>query len=334
MDYVPILVWGTSLGRRVKKLSNRNMSLNLISVNKSFGTKHVIENLNLSIPKGEVFGFLGPNGAGKTTTMRMILDIIRPDSGKVTWQDKVVNLKAARSFGYLPEERGLYPKMMVADQMNFFARLRGLSKAEAKKRIGYWSERFQLGELVKKKANELSKGNQQKIQFIIAILHQPDLLILDEPFSGLDPVNVELLKTAFRDLAKEGRTIIFSSHRMEHIEELCDSLCIIKTGRLIAEGSVGSIKRLTGRQILRLSMVGSLDFLKDFSLDLAKLGPINSKSESGLNQAVREVEFDLPEGIDPQAILQGAIEQGQVKRFEIGDPSLNEVFITLVGGNA
>ena len=309
------------------------MSLNLISVNKSFGTKRVIENLDLSIPKGEVFGFLGPNGAGKTTTMRMILDIIRPDSGQVTWQDKIVSLETARMFGYLPEERGLYPKMMVADQMNFFARLRGLSKVEAQKRISYWSERFQLGDLVKKKANELSKGNQQKIQFIIAILHQPDLLILDEPFSGLDPVNVELLKTAFRDLANEGRTILFSSHRMEHIEELCDSLCIIKTGRLIAKGSVGSIKRLTGRQIIRLSIVGSLDFLKDFPLDLAKMGSNIGKQESGLTQAVKEVEFDLPKGVDPQAILQRAIEQGQVKRFEIGDPSLNEVFITLVGGH-
>lgn len=317
----------------VKILFSRNISLNLISVNKSFGTKRVIENLDLSIPKGEVFGLLGPNGAGKTTTMRMILDIIRPDSGQITWQDEIVSLATARSFGYLPEERGLYPKMMVADQMNFFARLRGLSKAEAEKRIDYWSERFQLGELVKKKANELSKGNQQKIQFIIAILHQPDLLILDEPFSGLDPVNVELLKSAFRDLGKEGRTILFSSHRMDHIEELCDSLCIIKTGRLIAKGSVGGIKRLTGRKIIRLSIVGSLDFLKDFPLDLAKLGSNISKHEEGLTQAVKEVEFDLPKGIDPQAILQGAIEHGQVKRFEIGDPSLNEVFISLVGGN-
>jgi len=310
------------------------LSLNLISVNKSFGTKRVIENLDLSISKGEVFGFLGPNGAGKTTTMRMILDIIRPDSGRVTWQDQLVSLETARAFGYLPEERGLYPKMMVADQMNFFARLRGLSKAEAKKRIGYWSERFQLGELVKKKANELSKGNQQKIQFIIAILHQPELLILDEPFSGLDPVNVELLKSAFRDLAKEGRTILFSSHRMEHIEELCDSLCIIKEGKLIAKGSVASIKRLTGRQIIRLSIVGSFDFLKEFSIDLAKLRSNITKQERGLTQTVQEVEFDLPKGIDPQTILQRAIEQGQVKRFEIGDPSLNEVFITLVGGNA
>ncbi|TGE31403.1 ATP-binding cassette domain-containing protein [Desulfosporosinus sp. Sb-LF] len=309
------------------------MSLNLISVNKSFGIKHVVENLNLSIPKGEVFGFLGSNGAGKTTTMRMILDIIRPDSGQITWQDKPVGLETARSFGYLPEERGLYPKMIVADQMNFFARLRGLSKVEAEKRIDYWSERFQLGELVKKKANELSKGNQQKIQFIIAILHQPDLLILDEPFSGLDPVNVELLKTAFRDLAKEGRTILFSSHRMEHIEELCDSLCIIKEGRLIAKGSVGHIKGLTGRQIIRLSIVGSLDFLEDFQLELSTLGSNINKQSEGLTQTTKEVEFDIPKGIDPQAILQRAIEHGEVKRFEIGDPTLNEVFITLVGGN-
>ena len=308
------------------------MSLNLISVNKSFGAKRVIENLDLSIPRGEVFGFLGPNGAGKTTTMRMILDIIRPDSGQVTWEDKIVSLATSRSFGYLPEERGLYPKMVVGDQMNFFARLRGLSKAEAKKRIAYWSERFQVGELAKKKANELSKGNQQKIQFIIAVLHEPELMILDEPFSGLDPVNVELLKTAFRDLANEGRTILFSSHRMEHIEELCDSLCIIKQGRLIAKGSVGSIKRITGRKIIRLSMVGSLDFLKYFSVDLTKLELSHSKHGDSVTQEVKEVEFDLPEDMDPQAILQGAIENGQVKRFEIGDPSLNEVFITLVGG--
>lgn len=301
-------------------------------MSKSFGSKSVVENLDLSISKGEVFGFLGPNGAGKTTTMRMILDIIRPDSGSVTWQGKTVGLATSRTFGYLPEERGLYPKMIVSEQLRFFARLRGLSKADTEKRIGYWSERFQLGDLVKKKANELSKGNQQKIQFITAILHQPDLLILDEPFSGLDPVNVELLKEAFRDLAKEGRTILFSSHRMDHIEELCDSLCIIKTGRLIAKGSVGSIKSLTGRQIIRLSIVGSLDFLKDFSLDSAKIRSSISK-QADRSQTVQELEFDLPQGIDPQAILQKAIGRGKVKRFEIGDPSLNEVFITLVGGH-
>ena len=212
------------------------MSLSLNSVSKSFGAKCVVNNLDLNIESGDVFGFLGPNGAGKTTTMRMILDIIKPDSGRIAWQGQPVSLKTAHRFGYLPEERGLYPKMMVAEQLRFFARLRGLSNSQAKKQIAYWVERFQLGDLAKKKANELSKGNQQKVQFILAILHQPEMLILDEPFSGLDPVNVELLKEAFRDLANEGRTIIFSSHRMEHVEELCNALCIIADGRIIAQG--------------------------------------------------------------------------------------------------
>lgn len=310
------------------------MSLNLNSVHKSFGAKRVIENLELIVPEGEVFGFLGPNGAGKTTTMRMILDIIKPDQGSVTWRGKPVDLETTRTFGYLPEERGLYPKMIVHEQMRFFARLRGLSTREAERRIMYWSERFQLGDLLKKKANELSKGNQQKIQFIIAVLHQPELLILDEPFSGLDPVNVELLKAAFRDLAEEKRTILFSSHRMEHIEELCQSLCILKAGHLIAQGSVGSIKRLSGRQIVHLKLSGSLDFLNAFSINTLKRVAKGSNLEDTFFQSMNDVEFDLPPGIDPQAILRGALEQGQVHQFEIGYPSLNELFIQLVGGNA
>lgn len=309
------------------------MSLHLNSIDKSFGAKCVVENLELTIPQGEVFGFLGPNGAGKTTTMRMILDIIKPDRGSVTWQGKPVGLETSRIFGYLPEERGLYPKMLVHDQMRFFARLRGLSTGEAERRISYWSERFQLGDLLKKKANELSKGNQQKVQFIIAVLHQPELLILDEPFSGLDPVNVELLKEAFRDLAADQRTILFSSHRMEHIEELCQSLCILKGGHLVAQGSVGSIKRLSGRQIVRLRFLGSPDFLKAFSIVSVRIAKMGNPEETFAHD-LNDIEFDLPQGVDPQAILRGALEQGQVHHFEIGYPSLNELFIQLVGGNA
>lgn len=308
------------------------MSLDFDQVNKSFGSKLVIDNLQLSIPKGVVFGFLGPNGAGKTTTMRMILDIIKPDSGRITWLRKTVSLDTARTFGYLPEERGLYPKMIVAEQMKFFARLRGLSSAEAEKRINYWAERFQLGDLLRKKANELSKGNQQKVQFILAIIHNPQLLILDEPFSGLDPVNVELLKAAFCDLAQEGRTIIFSSHRMEHVEELCSLLCLIKQGRVIAAGTVDYVKSLTNRQIVRLSILGSLEFLHSFLLNPTSIRKTSSSLVQRLPHGVQEIEFDLPIGVDPQAVLQQAITHGTVQRFEIGGPTLNEVFITLVGG--
>ncbi|HZW83156.1 MAG TPA: ATP-binding cassette domain-containing protein [Candidatus Deferrimicrobium sp.] len=307
------------------------MSLVVNSVSKSFGTNCVVDSLDLTIARGEVFGFLGPNGAGKTTTMRMILDIIKPDRGQITWLGEPVSLETAHKFGYLPEERGLYPKMLVADQLRFFARLRGLSKAEAEKQIDYWGKRFQLGELLKKKASELSKGNQQKVQFILAILHKPELLILDEPFSGLDPVNVELLKEAFKDIANEGKTIIFSSHRMEHVEELCDDMCIINHGKLIAKGSVETVKGLTGRKIIRLSMLGSLEFLKDFPIKHFDQGRNGFKVA---DRAIGDVEFDLPRGVDPQAILQAALEHGQVKRFEIGSPTLNEVFITLVGGGA
>lgn len=301
------------------------MSLSLCSVSKSFGAKCVVHNLDLKVPAGEVFGFLGPNGAGKTTTMRMILDIIKPDNGTIEWQGQGVSLNTAHRFGYLPEERGLYPKMLVSEQLRFFARLRGLSNSQARERIDYWVERFQLGELVKKKANELSKGNQQKVQFILAVLHQPELLILDEPFSGLDPVNVEILKGAFCDLAGEGRTIIFSSHRMEHVEELCSALCIIANGRIVAQGSVDSVRGLTGRQIIHLSLNGSLDFLNAFSIKNPRLRP-------GRATNIKEVEFDLPAGVNPQEILQLALQNGQVKKFAIGDPSLNDVFITLMGG--
>ncbi len=306
------------------------MTLELVNVNKYFGQQHVIEDLNLKVKEGSVFGFLGPNGAGKTTTMRMILDIIRPDEGRISWKGEKMNLEKSHNFGYLPEERGLYPKMNIKDQMIFFARLKGLSAKDAEKEIGAWIERFQLQDLMKKKANELSKGNQQKVQFILAVLNRPELLILDEPFSGLDPVNVELLKKAFIDLAHEGKTILFSSHRMEHVEELCDSLCLIKKGKIIAQGTVEGVKRGTGRKIVHLAVAGSLDFLSSFGID----PQIKVRLDEGNGEQIRSTEFDLPPRIDPQEILRLAMGAGTVLQFEIGDPSLNEVFISLVGGEA
>ncbi|MDA8441175.1 MAG: ATP-binding cassette domain-containing protein [Peptococcaceae bacterium] len=308
------------------------MSLKLDSVYKSFGQKTVVDYLDLTIPRGEIFGLLGPNGAGKTTTMRMILDIIRPDTGSITWLGHKIGLDSANSFGYLPEERGLYPKMVVAQQMKFFSRLRGLSNSEAEKHISYWVERFELGDLVQKKASELSKGNQQKVQFILAIVHNPDLLILDEPFSGLDPLNVELLKSALGEFAQQGRTILFSSHRMEHVEELCSSLCIIDQGKIIAQGGLTDVKSSTGRQIIRLSLIGNLDFLRDLPINPAKIR-FNHFKASAASQAINHAEFDLPNGLNPQSILRLALERGDVIRFELGVPSLNDVFISLVGGD-
>lgn len=306
------------------------MTLRLDSIVKGFGNQTVIQDLTLHIPEGEVFGFLGPNGAGKTTSMRMILDIIKPDSGTITWRNRPSSLMEARSFGYLPEERGLYPKMQVLEQMRFFARLKGLSTAEANRRIAYWSERFQLGTQVWKKANELSKGNQQKVQFIVAVLHNPDLMILDEPFSGLDPVNVELLKAAFLDLVKQGKTILFSSHRMDHAEELCSSLCILEKGQLLIQGTVGEVRRASGRQIIKLSMNGPQDFLTDLNLGAT----LTIKDQNGYDDGLWDAEFNLPKGVDPQDILQLAITNGQIRKFEVADPSMHEIFVTMVGGES
>lgn len=305
------------------------MSLKLDYVNKSFNGQPVIKNLSLHIPEGEVFGFLGPNGAGKTTTMRMVLDIFKPDTGTITWRNHPTSLFQARSFGYLPEERGLYPKMKVLDQLRFFARLKGLTPSEANHKINYWAERFQLGGQIHQKANELSKGNQQKVQFIAAILHNPDLLILDEPFSGLDPINVELLKTAFVELAQQGKTIIFSSHRMDHVEELCTSLGILKKGELLVQGSVGEVRRATGRQIIKLNMAGSRDFLNDLNTGAT----LKFKEPNGYPEGVWAAQFDLPPAVDPQHILTQAMHSGQVNKFEVTEPSIHDIFISLVGGN-
>jgi len=188
------------------------MGLVVDSINKSFGQLHAIKDLSMEVREGSIFGFLGANGAGKTTTMRMILDIIRPDSGRITWNGQDVREVPRRNWGYLPEERGLYPKVSVEDQLVFLARLNGLSKSAAHKHLDEWLERFQITEYRKKKAEELSKGNQQKIQFLAAIVHDPQILIMDEPFSGLDPVNAIVLKEALLEMRNRGKTLIFSTH--------------------------------------------------------------------------------------------------------------------------
>src|SRR5579871_1151529 len=223
------------------------MSLTVEHINKSFAQVQVIKDLSLEVQEGTIFGLLGANGAGKTTTMRMILDILRPDSGSITWSGREVRAVPRRFFGYLPEERGLYPKMRVDEQLLFLARLNGLSKQDAEAALTEWLDRFQISANRKKRIEELSKGNQQKVQFLATVLHDPTILVMDEPFSGLDPVNANVLKEAFLEMHRRGKTIIFSTHQLEQAEELCQEIVIINKGQSVVQGSVREIKQKSGR---------------------------------------------------------------------------------------
>jgi ABC-2 type transport system ATP-binding protein len=219
----------------LKKKKEVQLAMGLIveHINKSFGNFQAIKDLSMEVREGAVFGFLGANGAGKTTTMRMILDIIRPDTGRITWNGKDVREVPRHNWGYLPEERGLYPKMIVEDQLLFLARLNGLSKQAAIQELDEWLERFQIQANRKRKVEDLSKGNQQKVQFLATIMHNPAILIMDEPFSGLDPVNANVLKEAFLEMHQRGKTIIFSTHQLEQVEEMCEDIVIINKGQAL-----------------------------------------------------------------------------------------------------
>jgi ABC-2 type transport system ATP-binding protein len=212
-------------------------------ISKTFGTVAAVTDLSFVVKPGTIFGLLGPNGAGKTTTIRIILDILEPDSGEVRWNGKRVDGDVRRTFGYLPEERGLYPKMKVFDQLLFLARLHGVSDASAKKRIDELAAALNLTEKLKSVPTELSKGNQQKAQFIAAVVHEPPLLVLDEPFAGFDPINVQVVRGAIRDLVARGTTVMLSSHRMDQVEELCEDICIIDRSRAVLAGNLREIKR-------------------------------------------------------------------------------------------
>src|SRR5215468_4248783 len=230
------------------------MGLIVEQITKSFAQFKAVSNLSMEVKEGTIFGFLGANGAGKTTTMRMILDIIRPDNGRITWNGRPVSDVPRRNWGYLPEERGLYPKMRVEDQLLYLARLNGLSKQSASQALEEWLERFQISTNRKRKIEELSKGNQQKVQFLATILHDPDILVMDEPFSGLDPVNATVLKEALLEMHRRGKTIIFSTHQLEQVEELCQDIVIINKGQTVVQGSVQEVKRQHGRNVARLKL--------------------------------------------------------------------------------
>lgn len=232
--------------------------LKLENVSKQFEEFKAVDNVNIEVPQGEMLGFLGGNGAGKTTTFRMILGLLEKSSGTITFDGKPINYSMTDNIGYLPEERGLNPKLKVSEQIQYLARLKGMKKSEVDKALDYWLERFEVPENKHKKIEELSKGNQQKIQLIGAIIHNPQLLILDEPFSGLDPVNVEILKSAVKEMNDNGATIVFSSHRMEHVEEMCDYVCILNKGKTVVSGNIKQVKHDFGKK--EIIIEGDHDF--------------------------------------------------------------------------
>ncbi|HWZ19544.1 MAG TPA: ATP-binding cassette domain-containing protein [Ktedonobacteraceae bacterium] len=298
------------------------MSLTVEHINKSFAHVQVIKDLSMEVQEGSIFGFLGANGAGKTTTMRMILDILRPDSGSITWNGQDVREVSRRFFGYLPEERGLYPKMRVDEQLLFLARLNGLSKQAAEKELTEWLERFEISANRKKKIEELSKGNQQKVQFLATILHDPTILVMDEPFSGLDPVNANVLKEAFLEMHRRGKTILFSTHQLEQAEELCQDIVIINKGQSVVQGSMREVKRQYGRNVARLKL--------DNDPEVSWLEQL-----PGVRVTKRRedyIEMQIQVNFNPNVIVEAALQHGGViSRFELTEPSLTDIFIEKVG---
>ena len=300
-------------------MSEIDITVRLDQVRKSFGEFTAVKDLSLAVRAGRIFGLLGPNGAGKTTTIRMIVNITAPDSGTIELFGQQITPTLQDRIGYLPEERGLYKKMKIVDQLRFFAELKNMSGKEVETRIDNWLARLKLSEWKNKKSMELSKGMQQKIQFITAVLHEPDLLILDEPFSGLDPVNVDLLKDVVLELKRTGKTIIFSTHQMEVAEKICDDICLINRSQKILDGSLRDIKKSFGRNAVALRMEGSNGILNDPSL----VSKVQAHSD--------EVEVLLAPGATPQQFLRKLVDSGaNVSKFEMIEPSLHDIFIEKV----
>ena len=296
-------------------------AVELRSIRKTYDHFVAVDHLTLSIRQGSVYGLLGPNGAGKTSTIRMMIGITMPDDGEVRLFGEKFYRKQLHRVGYLPEERGLYKKMKVIDHLIFLGRLHELSEEEARKRSLAWCERLQLSDWTQKKVEELSKGMQQKIQFIAALLHDPDLVIMDEPFAGLDPANSVMLKDVLIDLKKSGKTILFSTHRMDQVERLCDAICLIDHGRAVLEGELNKIKASYGKNHVQMQYEG------DPKLESCEL-------LESFNNYGNYVEARLKPGADPQQLLHMVADRSRISRFELIEPSLEEIFIDLVGTNA
>ena len=289
------------------------------NISKSFGNTRAVDNVSFEIPKGRIFGLLGPNGAGKTTAIRIINHILIADSGTVTINGYPVSSKTQSMIGYMPEERGLYKKMKVGEQLIYLAQLKGLSHQDAKKKIRYWLDRFEAAAWFDKKVGELSKGMSQKIQFIATIAHNPDIYIFDEPFSGLDPINSEMLKEIVIELRDNGNTILFSTHRMEQVEQMCDDICLFNNGKAVLNGNLREIKQRYGKNTINIEFEGDDDFLDELQ-DVR----IN-------NRSANYAEIRVLNGQSMQDILKKAMNHAEIYKFERVEPSLTEIFISTVG---
>ena len=298
------------------------MSLVIDSLHKRFGSVVALDGLSFEVPAGQVFGFLGANGAGKTTTMRIVLGVLDADHGTVAWRRRDHRDLPRVTWGYLPEERGLYPRMTVVDQLVYFASLYGVDDHRAAREARHWLARFRVPELADRRAEELSKGNQQKIQLVAAILHDPEVLLMDEPFTGLDPVNVALLREAFLELRDQGKTLVFSTHQMETVEAMCESIAIVDRGRVVIGGPLRDIRRRAGRRMVKLAVEGDHRLPWIAEVPGARI----------LRPGIDRTEVELDPGVDPDVVLQAAVRRGaRITHFEVAEASLEQIFIDHVG---
>ncbi|HEY3367078.1 MAG TPA: ATP-binding cassette domain-containing protein [Symbiobacteriaceae bacterium] len=297
------------------------MALIVESVFKSFGAVKAVQDVSFDVPQGRVCGLLGSNGAGKTTSMRMILRIFLPDTGTISWKGAPITDAVRMGFGYLPEERGLYPKMQVREQLIYLTELKGLTHQVATQRVDQWIQRLGLQEYARRRVEQLSKGNQQKVQFAAAVACGPELCILDEPFTGLDPVNTRVMEQAFRSLAADGTTVLFSSHNMDQVEALCQDVVLLHRSRLVLKGSLSEIKKAARRQSIQMRMEsGDYGFLREIPGIRVREG------------AAGGVEIAVPNENVAAAILRKATDSGTVVAYSLGEPSLREIYLEKVGG--
>jgi ABC-2 type transport system ATP-binding protein len=310
-------------------------ALRVHGVVKKFGNHVAVDDISFEVPRGVVYGILGPNGAGKSTTLRMINDIIAPDAGEITILDELKpGSDAARQIGYLPEERGLYPKMRVIDMITFMGELRGLSAGEAKKRAGQWLDRLGLSQWAKNKVADLSKGMQQKVQFATALIHDPALVILDEPWSGLDPINADVLAEVVEEIRTSGRTVLFSTHGMEQAEKVCDGVCIIARGKKVLDGKLKDIKRASAAEGL-IALAFTDDAAKSKAEGVLADKALVVEQRPPRHGDLADAEVKLADGVDSQKLLAALLGAGvALRRFELVTPTLHQIFVERVGAAA